>query len=97
MVLRRYSVSLVLSSAAFAQTSAKSEEQVAKEHCGSAGQPGTLYRQLCADTTPAAPAPKHDVSGAYTGNIGATPGEFPPLTPLGQKLFAANKGTHAVD
>jgi hypothetical protein len=90
-------VSLALSSATIAQTSAKSVEQLAKEHCGSAGQPGTLYQQLCADSTPAPPAAKHDVSGAYTGSIGATPGDFPPLTPLGQKLFAANKGTHAVD
>jgi len=52
----------------------------------------TLYSQIEAkDPSSGGPAPKQDLSGVWTGPIGATAGPLPPLTPLGQKLMAANK------
>ena len=71
---------------------------LAKEHCGQTGQPGTLYQILCADTKPADPAPKHDISGAWEGPIAANAGDpAPPMTELGRKLAALNKSNGAAN
>ena len=53
----------------------------------------TLYRgnRLRPDPTPGGPAPVHDISGSWAGNLTPERGEIPPLTPLGQKLFSLNK------
>jgi hypothetical protein len=65
---------------------------LAKEHCGQTGQPGTLYQMLCADTKPADPAPKHDISGAWEGPVGAVMNDMvPPMTDFGKKLASLNK------
>lgn len=70
--------------------------KVAKEHCGQAGQPGTLYQVLCADTKPAAPAPKHDIGGTWEGPIGAVMNrDLPPMTDLGKKLASMNHSNGA--
>jgi hypothetical protein len=62
---------------------------------GFQNQPGkdTLYRgnRLRPDPTSGGPAPSHDVSGSWAGNLTPERGEIPPLTPLGQKLFSLNK------
>jgi hypothetical protein len=62
---------------------------------GKAKLPGkeTLYRgnRLIPDPTPGGPAPVHDLSGSWAGNLTPDRGEIPPLTPLGQKLFSLNK------
>ena len=59
-------------------------------------KPGTkdsLYNgnRLKPDPTPGGPAPVHDVSGSWAGNLTPERLEIPPLTPLGQKLFGLNK------
>src|SRR5438094_10431783 len=62
---------------------------------GFQNQPGkdTLYRgnRLRPDPTPGGPAPVHDVSGSWAGNLTPARGEIPPLTPLGQKLFSLTR------
>jgi len=57
------------------------------------GSKESLYRgnRLKPDPTPGGPAPVHDVSGSWAGNLTPERLEIPPLTPLGQKLFAMNK------
>ena len=37
------------------------------------------------------PAPRHDLTGAWTGPVQAQLGEVPPMTDLGKKLSSANK------
>jgi hypothetical protein len=53
----------------------------------------SLYNgnRLKPDPTPGGPAPVHDVSGSWAGNLTPDRGEIPPLTPLGQKLFSMNR------
>ncbi len=54
-----------------------------------AGQANTLYNRL--NIGPGGPAPKHDLSGAWTGPLDAQLGEVPPMTPLGQQKYKENK------
>src|SRR5258705_14003544 len=58
----------------------------------------SLYNgnRLRPDPTPGGPAPVHDLSGSWAGNLTPDRGEIPPLTPGGQKLFALNKPETAV-
>jgi hypothetical protein len=61
-----------------------------------AAAPGTkdsLYNgnRLKPDPTPGGPAPVHDLTGSWAGNLTPQRPEVPPLTPLGQKLFSLNK------
>ena len=58
----------------------------------------TLYNgnRLKVDPTPGGPAPVHDVTGSWAGNLTPERLEIPPLTPLGQKLFSLNKPETAV-
>ena len=61
-----------------------------------AAAPGTkdsLYRgnKLKPNPESGGPAPVHDVSGSWAGNLTPERLEIPPLTPLGQKLFSLNK------
>src|SRR5262252_8882790 len=62
---------------------------------GKAKLPGkeTLYRgnRLRPDPTPGGPAPVHDITGSWAGNLTPERPEIPPLTPFGQKLFSLNK------
>jgi hypothetical protein len=63
---------------------------------GAGSKPATkdsLYNgnRLKPDPTPGGPAPVHDVSGSWAGNLTPERGEIPPLTPLGQKMFSMNK------
>jgi hypothetical protein len=53
----------------------------------------TLYRgnRLKANPEAGGPAPVHDISGSWAGNLTPDRGEIPPLTPLGQRLFSVNK------
>ena len=53
----------------------------------------SLYNgnRLRPDPTPGGPAPVHDVSGSWAGNLTPERGAIPPLTPLGEKLFSLNK------
>src|SRR5271169_858569 len=69
---------LVLSSMAMAQDKPASK--------------GSLYNgnRLKTDPTPGGPAPVHDVSGSWAGNLVPTRLQVPPLTPQGQKLAALN-------
>jgi len=73
---------LVFASSALAQT-------------GKAKLPGkeTLYRgnRLRPDPTSGGPAPVHDITGSWAGNLTPERPEIPPLTPFGQKLFSLNK------
>src|SRR5580704_9703937 len=57
------------------------------------GSKESLYRgnRLKPDPTPGGPAPVHDVSGSWAGNLTPERLEIPPLTPLGQKLFSLHK------
>ena len=71
---------------------------IAKQHCGQPGQPGTQYQVLCSDTKQPGPAPKHDISGAWSGPIGAVRVDtVPPMTDLGKKLAAMNHPNQAVN
>jgi hypothetical protein len=54
------------------------------------GQPNTLMDRL-KNAPPSGPAPVHDLSGAWAGGIMAKLNPIPEMTPLGQKLDAANK------
>jgi hypothetical protein len=58
----------------------------------------SLYNgnRLKVDPTPGGPAPVHDVTGSWAGNLTPERPEIPPLTPLGQKLFSLNKPETAV-
>jgi hypothetical protein len=53
----------------------------------------TLYRgnRLKANLETGGPAPVHDISGSWAGNLTPERAEIPSLTPLGQKLFSLNK------
>ena len=53
----------------------------------------TLYRgnRLRPNPETGGPAPVHDISGSWAGNLTPDRGEIPPLTPLGQKMFSLNK------
>jgi hypothetical protein len=57
------------------------------------GTKDSLYKgnRLKPDPTPGGPAPIHDVSGSWAGNLTPERLEIPPLTPLGQKMFSMNK------
>jgi len=89
-------IALGLSSAVSAQT-AQSKAAIEKKNCGQSGQPGTLYETLCLATKPSAPAPKHDLSGAWAGPIGAVQpiDPIPPMTAWGQARYAGNTGNFA--
>jgi hypothetical protein len=54
-----------------------------------AGAANTLYNRL--DIGSGGPAPKRELTGSWTGPLDARIGAVPPMTPLGQKMFAANK------
>ncbi len=56
-----------------------------------AQQPPSIYERLSHDTAQAGPAPKHDISGVWAGPIGSKINPPPPMTPLGQARFSANK------
>ena len=57
------------------------------------GSKDSLYNgnRLKPDPTPGGPAPVHDVSGSWAGNLTPQRLEIPPLTPVGQKMFSLNK------
>src|SRR5437016_8565724 len=65
-----------------------------------AKRPGkdSLYNgnRLKPDPTPGGPAPVHDISGSWAGNLTPDRGEIPPLTPMGTKLFSLNHPETAV-
>jgi hypothetical protein len=71
---------LCLSSAALAQEPAP-------------GSKDSLYNgnRLKPDSTTGGPAPVHDVSGSWAGNLTPERGEIPSLTPLGQKMKSLMK------
>src|ERR1043166_7809503 len=58
----------------------------------------SLYRgnRLRPDPTPGGPAPVHDITGSWAGNLTPERPEIPPLTPLRQKLFSLNTPETAV-
>src|SRR5581483_4432873 len=56
---------------------------------GGGGEANTLYNRL--NIGPGGPAPKRDLTGSWTGPLDARIGTVPPMTPYGQKMFAANK------
>ncbi len=62
------------------------------------GSKDSLYNgnRLKPDPTPGGPAPVHDVSGSWAGNLTPQRLEIPPLTPAGQKMFSLNKPETAV-
>ena len=70
-----------------------STSAMAQESASKLGSKESLYRgnRLKPDPTPGGPAPVRDVSGSWAGNLTPERLEIPPLTPLGQKLFAMNK------
>jgi hypothetical protein len=71
---------------------------IAKKNCGQPGQPGTQYQVLCSDTKTLGPAPKHDISGAWSGPIGAVNVDpIPPMTDMGKKLASMNHPNQAVN
>lgn len=51
----------------------------------------TLFEKLIAENKPSAPAPKHDLNGAWTGPVGFIGQNFPPYTPLGAERAKQNK------
>jgi hypothetical protein len=65
----------------------------AMAQAGAAGTKESLYNgnRLKSDPTPGGPAPIHDVSGSWAGNLTPERLPIPPMTPLGQKLFSFNK------
>jgi len=76
----------------------KEDNANAKKNCEQIGQPGTEYLILCADMTPAGPAPKRDIFGSWSGPIGAVAvDKVPPFTDLGQKLMSLNHANFAVN
>ena len=66
---------------------------LAMAQAGGASTKESLYKgnRLKPDPTPGGPAPVHDVSGSWAGNLTPERLEIPPLTPLGQKLFSLHK------
>jgi hypothetical protein len=66
---------------------------LAMAQAGGAGTKESLYKgnRLKPDPSPGGPAPVHDVSGSWAGNLTPERLEIPPLTPLGQKLFSLHK------
>ena len=66
---------------------------LAMAQAGGTGTKESLYKgnRLKPDPTPGGPAPVHDVSGSWAGNLTPERLEIPPLTPLGQKLFSLHK------
>jgi hypothetical protein len=54
-------------------------------------QNAQMPAQSAAKSAAAAPAPKHDITGAWEGSAGSTIHNVGAMTPLGQKLFNANK------
>jgi hypothetical protein len=58
-----------------------------------AGSNNTLYNKLNGDGSTGGPAPKRDLSGAWTAqSLSAKKGDdVPPMTPLGQQRFGRNK------
>src|SRR5215472_16742077 len=66
---------------------------VAIAQASGSGSKESLYNgnKLKIDPTPGGPAPVHDVSGAWAGNLVPERTEVPPMTPLGQKLYSLNK------
>lgn len=66
---------------------------LAMAQAGGVGTKESLYKgnRLKPDPTPGGPAPVHDVSGSWAGNLTPERLEIPPLTPLGQKLFSLHK------
>jgi hypothetical protein len=58
----------------------------------------SLYNgnRLKANPETGGPAPVRDMSGSWAGNLTPNRGEIPPMTPLGEKLFALNKPETAV-
>lgn len=92
---------LALSAAGSAQEfkpPTKEDMANAKKNCGQVGQPGTQYLILCADMSPAGPAPKRDIMGSWSGPIGAAHADpIPPMTDLGKKLMAMNHPNQAVN
>lgn len=78
---------LILSSSAIAQSS-KPASSAPK--CGPA-QPGTIYQKSCDDPNPPGPAPKRELTGAWSGPTDWTIHNVPPLTPLGEERFKQNK------
>lgn len=70
-----------------------SRADLAKQHCGQSGQPGTVYQQLCSDAKPSAPAPKRDITGSWSGPILALHADpMPPMTPWAEARFSENGG-----
>ncbi len=66
---------------------------VAIGQASKAGTKESLYNgnKLKPDPTPGGPAPVHDVSGSWAGNLVPERQPVPPLTPQGQKLASLNK------
>jgi len=98
-VLAGLATALTFSAIAGAQAAPSKEAMaLAKEHCGQPGQPGTQYQVLCSETKPSAAAPKHDISGSWSGPIGAMRGDpIPALTDMGKKLASVNHANGAVN
>ena len=74
---------LALASFAAAQTRDDETTHVPKSR--------TLIEKLNAETKPSAPAPKHDLNGAWTGPVASIGHNYPPFTPLGEQRFKLNK------
>lgn len=72
-------------------TAFSSVAQAQANAIGQARNFATLYDELKNKTDSGGPAPKRDLTGVWTGPIGAMKGDIPPMTPLGQKLFSLNK------
>ena len=66
---------------------------VARPQGAKPGSIESLYNgyTLKPDPAPGGPAPVHDVTGSWAGNVNPERGEIPPYTPLGQKLASFNK------
>lgn len=66
---------------------------IAQEHEPKPESKESLYKgnRLKPDPTPGGLAAVRDVSGSWAGNLTPQRLEIPPLTPLGEKLFAMNK------
>ena len=51
----------------------------------------SLIEKLSAEAKPAAPAPKHDLNGAWAGPVDSVGRNFAPYTPLGEERRKLNK------
>ena len=58
----------------------------------------SLYNgnRLKPNPEPGGPAPVHDITGSWAGNLTPNRGDIPPLTPAGEKLFSLNHPETAV-